>query len=819
MNLAPRDQLLNALSRVLPEKAGIAVIHSSLPALGPPQGFSPWDALYSLGTLACRGWTVALPAFTFSFCSGGFFSVKKSPSESGMLADALLQYFPEALRTPHPIYSFGVLGPRAVEIADCRSSTTFGDDSPFALFEREHATIVMMGCSWAYNTQFHRYEEIAAVPYRYKKIFSGTADFGNGPHEVHAAMWVRDLAANPINNFDPAICRLRTAGSIISAPLWRGQIEAAAAEDIARVCRADLAADPYAYVANVRQVSSVLARRAEAEAQPILRIAVLGSFNLHILEQAWRTQLDEMLPARRIEHTLVPFGYLHPSILESSSELYRQAPSIRVFCDRLEDVATDSSMNLEQLAGAVRQYAELIATLHRNIAGWTIVHRFAVIGVAADSGVLRANAVRVEKMNAILDQVLSSLPQIVWVDLAAEAAAYDGPAVDARLWYVGRFAFANGFSHHLARRWSSLTLAMLGKTARVVVVDLDNTLWGGVLGEEGLSGIKIGGDYPGNAFAAFQRALKGLRERGIVLAISSKNDEDLALRAIDELPSMQLRSVHFSARRINWRAKWENILDIAAELNLGLESVLFVDDNPLEREAVRRNLPEVNVMDLPSDPALYADALLASPYLSTVTITNEDVRRADEFLARKKRETQHTQAASLEDYYMSLGMVLHLSSLDEGNTQRAAQLCQKTNQFNTTTRRYDLRALAKLADGGADVIVIGLSDRYSPLENIGLIILQPEHEATGRVDLYLLSCRVLGRGIETAILEWAIGRAAQRGWRKLRGEIIETERNTPVRKVFADTGFEADGPGFWSIDTGVEPTLPRWLTIVVQVNQ
>jgi FkbH-like protein len=820
--IATREIFKTALQRALPAEPGIAIIHSSLHDLGPPPDFYPWGALYALDALVREGWTVALPAFTLSFCRGVPFNASSSLSETGMLADAVLRHFPQAVRTPHPIYSFAALGSRAAEIAACPNGTTFGDDSTFALFERESATVVMVGCSWEFNTQFHRYEEMAAVPYRYAKVFSGTADFGAGPRITEVSMWVRDLAADPANDFSPAVRRLRDDGLIASESLWRGKIEAAAVRDIARICRSALASNPYAYVANAARVAKVLAWQAEARTQPPLRVAVLGSFNLHLLEHAWQQQLAELLPERRLEPYSPPFGQMRQAIIDAGSQLRTASPNVRVFCDRAEDLAGGDSLETEPGAGdrlvaRAREYGQLIAEFHKAVGGWSIVHRFAVTGLTSVDELQRATIVR---MNAVLDETLSTLSQIAWVDVAAEAAAHDGPVLDPRLWHLGRFAYTDDFSRRLGRRWAALTLAILSKTARVVVLDLDNTMWGGVLGEDGLAGIKIGGDYPGNAFAAFQRAVSTLPPRGVALAISSKNDEDLALRAIDGLPSMVLKSADFSARRINWQPKWENIRDIVSELNLGLDSVLFVDDNPVEREAVRRNLPGVKVLDLPADPALYADTLLSSPYLATVTITAEDRNRVSNLRVQKQRVIERSNSASLEDYYASLDMVLRLSPLSVGNAQRAAQLCQKTNQFNTTTRRHDVRSLEKLAQTGADVVVIGLEDRYSPAEDIGLIILQSSDNSGGVIDLYLLSCRVLGRGIETAVPRWAIGRAAQRGWSNLRGEIIATERNTPVREVFANSGFELAGPpGVWRATTQPQPALPAWLTVIDQITQ
>lgn len=815
--ITSREVFLTALTSVLPAKPGIAIIHSSLPDLGPPADLYPWGALYALDALVRAGWTVALPAFTFSFCRGVHFSAHRSPSETGILADALLQNFPQSVRTPHPIYSFAVLGSRAAEIAACANSTTFGDDSTLGFFERESATVLMVGCSWEFNTQFHRYEEMARVPYRFPKLFSGTADFGAGPRSTEATMWARNLALGPVNDFSPAVRQLREAGLIASAPLWRGTVEAAAVRDIARICHSALASNPYAYVANAPYVSKALAWEAEAKAQPPLSVAVLGSFNLHLLEQAWQQQLAELLPERRLDPYSLPFGQMRPAIIDSGSPLRAAAPTIRVFCDRLEDLGGNDALEGDQLIVRAREYAQMIAEFHSSAGGWSIVHRFAA---TARIETLELQRSLIARMNDVLDEILGPLPQIAWVDLATEAAAHDGPVLDLRLWHLGRFAFTDHFSRRLARRWAALTLAILGKAARVVVVDLDNTLWGGVLGEDGLAGIRIGGDYPGNAFATFQRALSALPRRGVALAISSKNDEDLALRAIDELPSMVLKSGDFSARRINWQPKWENIRDIAAELNLGLDSVLFVDDNPVEREAVRRNLPGVKVLDLPPDPALYADALMSSPHLAVVTITAEDRARVGNLRAQQQRASERGQATSLEDYYASLGMVLRLSPLHVGNAQRAAQLSQKTNQFNTTTRRHDVRSLERLVQDGADVVVVGLEDRHSPLEDIGLIILQPCGDSAGMIDLYLLSCRVLGRGIETMVPRWAIGRAAQRGWTSLRGEVIETERNTPVREVYANAGFDRAGsPGLWQTTPQPKPTLPAWLTVIDQTHQ
>lgn len=260
----PGKDLHKALANVLGPVPGIAVIHSSFVCLMPPAEFAPSDAVFALERLVRAGWTIAIPAFTFSFCGGTSFHHRRSRSEVGRLADWMLEGLPRALRTPHPIYSFTVLGDRAEAIAACPSTTTFGDDSPFGLFERADATQVMLGCGFEFCTQFHRYEEQARVPYRYYKEFAGRADFGDGPKPATASMYVRDIDLDPDNDYGRAIARMQAAGQIRSVPLWREAVEAAATRSVAEQAKSLLAADPFALLANGPAVADALGKRTEA---------------------------------------------------------------------------------------------------------------------------------------------------------------------------------------------------------------------------------------------------------------------------------------------------------------------------------------------------------------------------------------------------------------------------------------------------------------------------------------------------------------------------------------------------------------------------
>jgi aminoglycoside N3'-acetyltransferase/acyl carrier protein len=269
-----RQAFLDAFYEVLGPEPGIGVIHSSIADLAPPAEFRKSDVLDALDQLIADGWTIALPAFTLSFCQGRPFRASRSPSEVGQLADWLLVSRGDARRTPHPMYSFAVAGPAAGRIAACRSTTTFGDDSPFALFERENATLVMLGCGWKYCTQYHRYEEEAKVPQRLFKEFVGRADLGDGlgEREVRATMFVRDLELNPVNDFTRAEARLRDEGLIATRPLLHAQIEAIRLVDFARVCRELLNDDPLTFVHNRSEVAAALAKRSRTGEPPPSRI-------------------------------------------------------------------------------------------------------------------------------------------------------------------------------------------------------------------------------------------------------------------------------------------------------------------------------------------------------------------------------------------------------------------------------------------------------------------------------------------------------------------------------------------------------------------
>ncbi len=368
---------------------------------------------------------------------------------------------------------------------------------------------------------------------------------------------------------------------------------------------------------------------------------------------------------------------------------------------------------------------------------------------------------------------------------------------------------------HLAAEYTRILLPLTGRICKALVVDLDNTLWGGIVGEDGPNAIKIGDDYPGNAFLEFQRAVLELHQRGIILAVCSKNNPLDALEVLNEHPAMLLRPHHFAAKRINWNNKAQNLREIAAELNIDSSALAFVDDDPKERGEVRALAPEVYIIDLPSDPAGYATALREAPVFERLAISAEDKVRASHYQAERERVALKTSVLSLEDYYRSLNIRVTIGPVRAETLGRVAQLTQKTNQFNLTTRRYSEQKIAELASReGWEVYTLSASDRLGDYGLVGIAISSQAGEVC-EIESFLLSCRAMGRTIETAFLAHVAADCAQRGARLLQAWFVPTARNAPARDFYPSHQFrlvrEESSRLLFEYDLSGKMESPSWI--------
>ncbi len=366
---------------------------------------------------------------------------------------------------------------------------------------------------------------------------------------------------------------------------------------------------------------------------------------------------------------------------------------------------------------------------------------------------------------------------------------------DPQSWNMAKFSFSDEliplYADHVARIVASLR----GKSRKVLVLDLDNTVWGGVIGDDGLEGIKVAqGDARGEAHLAVQRLALDLRQRGVVLAVSSKNTDSVAREPFEKHPEMLLRLDHIAVFQANWNDKATNLHAIADELSLGVDSLVFLDDNPAERGLVRKLMPLVAVPELPEEPAYYARTLAAAGYFEAVTLATEDLKRAGFYQDNAKRASLQKQVGGVEAYLASLDMTITFQPFDVTGRARIVQLINKSNQYNLTTRRYTDPEVAEAEDDPeVFTLQVRLADIFGDNGMISVVICRPGAPGVWDIDTWLMSCRVLGRKVEHMVLRQILGHARAAGISKLSGTYRPTERNKLVVDHYAKLGFALTG--------------------------
>jgi FkbH-like protein len=384
---------------------------------------------------------------------------------------------------------------------------------------------------------------------------------------------------------------------------------------------------------------------------------------------------------------------------------------------------------------------------------------------------------------------------------------------NTQLWDMAKFSFSDEliplYADHVAR----VVAALRGKSGKVLVLDLDNTLWGGVIGDDGLEGIKIAqGDARGEAHLAIQRMALDLRRRGIVLAVSSKNTDEVAREPFEKHPEMLLKLEHIAVFQANWNDKATNLQAIAEELSLGLDSLVFLDDNPVERGLVRQLLPQVLVPELPEEPAWYARTLAAGGYFEAVAFATEDLKRAGFYQDNARRASLQKQVGNVDAYLASLDMTITLQPFDATGRARIVQLINKSNQYNLTTRRYTEPEVAEVENNPeVFTLQVRLTDIFGDNGMISVVICRHAQAGVWEIDTWLMSCRVLGRKVENMVLREILDHARVFGIRKLAGVYRPTDRNKLVVDHYARLGFTKVGEE----ETG----LTRWELLVEKADQ
>jgi FkbH-like protein len=417
------------------------------------------------------------------------------------------------------------------------------------------------------------------------------------------------------------------------------------------------------------------------------------------------------------------------------------------------------------------------------------------------------------RMNLRLAEIVARAPNAFVLDASRWLACASDGGVDPKLWHAGKIGFTREVLAEAARDVRAAMTGALGGAKKLVVVDLDDTLWGGVVGDVGWEGLVLGGhDARGEAFVEFQKKLIALTRRGIALAVVSKNEESTALEAMRSHPEMIIKPEMLASHRINWKDKARNIAEIAAELNLGLQSVVFIDDNPVERGRVSEALPEVFVPDWPRDPTHYARALESLGCFDTPHVSTEDRARNAAYATERRRSELKNVATSIDEWLQSLGLVVRFERIGKTNVSRAAQLLNKTNQMNLRTRRLSEAELLAWADDPAhEAWAVHVADRFGDAGLTGIFALSCDGEQA-KLEDWLLSCRVMGRRVEDTMLWAAASRAGKLGARSLVIEPIVTKKNKPCIDFFASAGLAREGE-VWLLPLGARLEAPQLVSI------
>lgn len=404
----------------------------------------------------------------------------------------------------------------------------------------------------------------------------------------------------------------------------------------------------------------------------------------------------------------------------------------------------------------------------------------------------------IDEFNHHAVQLSKERPNVKWVDFSEFTSRYDAEMlVNWKFYHLSQMLLNPKLASDFGAWWKRVDREMLLNRKKCLILDLDNTLWGGILGEDGIDGIKLGGDYPGNVYQRWQHSLLQLSKNGIILAICSKNNENDVIEAWENNPNMVLKREHFSSVRINWHNKVSNIRDIADELNIGLDSMVFIDDNPTECELVRQLLPQVVVPDFPQKPYLLMPFFksLLDDYFRIYAVTDEDRTKTEQYRANAIRNSHQARFSDIEDFLKSLAMEVDIIPVNDHNLPRIAQMTQKTNQFNLTTRRYTEADVQQRINQGWRIYCMNVKDRFGDNGITGTIFLEPVDDSAMAIDTFLLSCRILGKGIEDVFIRTVLNQLRKEGINKVTADYLKTAKNQQTADFYDRLGMSCTHTG------------------------
>jgi FkbH-like protein len=565
----------------------------------------------------------------------------------------------------------------------------------------------------------------------------------------------------------------------------------------------------------LRKRKSLRRQLAAVEGLQPIRIAVLGGSTTNEVVDL----LELFLLASGFQPTFrqSEYGRFYEDAVLDPAELIAFAPDIvylHTSCLNVQQIppVDTSTTNLQPYVVAeLSRYQLIWQSIEQNLSALIIQNNFelpphAILGnldAVSNGGATRFFL----ELNAVFARAAETNPRLLLQDVNGLSARIGlSQWFDWDRYFSYKILVTTEASVAMARSLASIIRAIYGKTRKVLVLDLDNTLWGGVIGDDGVDKIQIGRETPvAEAYTAFQEYCLSLRQRGILLAVCSKNEDEVAKQGFEH-PDSVLKLEHFSCFKANWKPKHENILAIATELNLGVDSFVFVDDNPAERAIVEAQIPGIAVPDIGNEVSRFASIVEAGRYFEPISMSQEDLSRAALYRSNAARTSSEAKFANYGEYLDSLEMTAEIECFRPLYLQRIAQLTNKTNQFNLTTRRYTLAEMEAISRDPAYIGIYGkLSDRFGDNGLISIVLGRRDEDVL-HLDLWLMSCRVLKREMELAMLDVIATHAKAIGIRSLRGYYFPTRKNGMVSDHYEKLGFEQisanpeSGATGWTLD-------------------
>jgi len=555
------------------------------------------------------------------------------------------------------------------------------------------------------------------------------------------------------------------------------------------------------YIGYVELSNEIETLNSSAQKGSPFKVGVLRNFTVEPLIPVLKGEF--YLSGFLSEFYVCNFDTIASEAMNPSSGLYSFDPQMIIIAqwfELLSPAISDSFIKMtieereEERSRLIQFLRSMLQSIRRNTKSPIIINNFPT-PEKTTLGILDFHSVHSQKkwhlqFNQDLLKICSEIDNVFCIDLStiiSNTGYLTG--INQRQWEIAKAPLGSKLLIPLAKEYGKFLRALNGASRKCLILDCDGTLWGGILGEDSNAGIKIGSSYPGTSYINFQKQILNLFNRGVILAICSKNNEEDVLDVLENHPSMILRKHHFANFKINWDDKATNILKIAKELNIGLDSLVFADDNEFECDWVKSQLPEVIVIHLKGDPALFQNVLSAPGYFDSLTFSEEDKGKTEMYQSENRRKELLVTTDSYENYLIELGIKAQIEVAHPDDLARVAQLTQKTNQFNLTTLRYTEDNILELAQSkNSDIYTMKVSDKISDIGLIGVAIVRYERSKM-IIDSFLMSCRALGRGLENSLLTFSINSGIERGVTKVIGKYVPSKKNIQTEDFYSKNGF------------------------------